>query len=68
MNVEITIRRTGNKVEVMQGDATTDDVTCGEVIEQILALVYPSGLGQHRAYPMHTPAEWVEINGKAMNP
>jgi len=63
VNVEITIRRTGDEVEVLQGEATTLCMTCGEVIEQVLGLVYPDG--NKHAYPMRTPDEWAQLRGGA---
>ncbi|ODT97438.1 MAG: hypothetical protein ABS82_00335 [Rhodanobacter sp. SCN 67-45] len=61
MNVEITIRRTGDEVEVLQGEATTGRLCPGEVIEQVLALVFPGMI--NRAYPMRTPDEWAQLRG-----
>lgn len=53
---EITIRRTGNDVEVIDSDGRTTGALCmGECLEQVIGLIYPD---TRKVYPMMTEAEW----------
>jgi hypothetical protein len=54
--VEVIVRRTGDVVEVLQGERTTGELCLGEVIEQVLGVIYGDRAGR-KVYPMETPAE-----------
>jgi hypothetical protein len=55
-DIEITVRRVGDNVEVMQDGKTTGQLCMGEVIEQVIGLIFPD---TRKVYPMHTEAEWL---------
>lgn len=56
IDIEITIRRAGDHVEVIQDGKTTGQLCMGECIEQVIGLIYPD---TRKVYPMHTEAEWA---------
>lgn len=62
MKVEITVRRTDNEVEVIKDGATTLSMCPGEVLEQVIAMIYPDGL--KHTYPMRTQEEWFELRSQ----
>jgi hypothetical protein len=60
-------RDPSGRVEVWQGDRTTEALCAGEMLEQVIALIYPDGIAKHAQfakgrigiYAMRTRAEWA---------
>lgn len=58
-DTEIIVRRTNGYVEVIQDGRTTGPMSMGEVLEQVIALIYSEGTKHMlQAYRMQTNEEW----------